>query len=259
MTSARKFPFLDHQGPMPIAHRGGAAEKPQNTIAAFTHARSLGYRHIETDVHATRDHQLAVFHDDHLEPSTDSTGALSDLTMDEIRRARAQGEPIPTIEEVFAAFPDAFLNIEPKNDASVELLANAITAAGALDRVCIGSFKGRRLRKMRKLLGPRLCTSGGPFVIVRLRVAGWLGAWAAGPSWGLPPVIQVPVKYGPIPVADKGFVRAAHKRGIDVHVWTIDDAPTMNRLLDLGVDGIMTDRPTVLKDVLISRGAWPAG
>lgn len=248
-----RFPYLDAPPPIGIAHRGGAEERPQNTIAAFRHAHDLGFRYLETDVQGTRDGALVVFHDDRLDPTTDRSGAIAELTLDQVREARVQGEPIPTMMEVFATFPDARFNIEPKSDAAVGLLAEAIRAAGAIDRVCIGSFKGRRLRRMRKLLGPRLCAGGAPLAIVRLRLAGWLGSWAAGPSWGLPPIVQIPVKFGPIPVADLGFVRACHRRQIVVHVWTVDDPDQMRNLFDIGVDGIMTDRPSVLRDVLDER------
>jgi glycerophosphoryl diester phosphodiesterase len=247
------FPVLEHPGPLPFAHRGGASEVPENTMAAFQHAIDLGYRYLETDVHLTADGVLLAFHDDVLDRVTDRTGAIHELEWATIRAARVGGtEPIPRFDELLDAWPDVRVNIDPKHDRAVDALAASIERAGAVDRVIIGAFSDKRLARLRELLGPRLCTSLGPRNVAKLRAASY-----GVPVRGLPsPCVQVPVRHGSVTIVDDRFVRKAHQSGLQVHVWTIDDRDEMVRLLDLGVDGIMTDRPERLKDVLLSRGEW---
>jgi glycerophosphoryl diester phosphodiesterase len=246
------WPYLDHPGVLPFAHRGGASDQPENTLPAFARAVELGYRYLETDTHVTADGVLVAFHDDVLDRVTDRTGRISDLPWSEVARARIGTEPIPLLEDLLAAFPGARVNIDPKHDGAVRPLAALLLRTGAVDRVGIGSFSDRRLADMRKLCGPRLCTSLGPKGIARLLAAG-----RRVPVGHLPaPCAQVPTHQGPVTVVDERFVAVAHRRGMQVHVWTVDDPDEMHRLVDLGVDGIMTDRPAVLKGVLESRGLW---
>ncbi len=248
-----RWPFLDHPGPLAFAHRGGAGDWPENTMPAFEHAVALGYRYLETDVHATADGVLLAFHDDRLDRVTDRTGEIAALPYAEVAAARVDGEePIPLLEDLLGAFPDVRVNIDPKADGSVEPLIAAIERTGSLDRVCIGSFSDQRLRTMRTRLGPRLCTSMGPQEVARLRldaVSGRVHPAAAA-------CVQVPERAKGVTVTNAAMVRAAHRAGLQVHVWTIDDPEDMTRLLDLGVDGLMTDRPAVLKQVLEDRGQW---
>jgi len=250
-----RFPFLDHPGPIPFAHRGGALEFAENTMASFEGAIGLGYRYIETDVHATSDGVLLAFHDDILDRVTDRTGVIEQLPWAEVKQARVGGEsgqPIPLLEDVLGTWPEIRLNIDPKHDSAVEPLASVLRRADAVARVCVGAFSDRRIARLRHLLGDGLCTSLGPKGTARLRAAS-----VGLPSGRLPAACaQVPVRQGPIPIVDERFVRAAHRRGLQVHVWTIDDETEMEHLLDLGVDGIMTDRPSALKAVLQRRGQW---
>ena len=247
------WPFLDHPGPLAFAHRGGASEWPENTMPAFEGAVDLGYRWIETDAHVTSDGICLAFHDEVLDRVTDRTGVVAELPYREVRQARVDGrEPIPLMEDLLAAFADVRINIDPKHDAAVEPLAAAIERAGATDRVCIGSFSDRRIADLRDRLGARLCTSLGPKAIARLR-AGSLGLPTGRPEGAC---VQVPTEIKGVPLVDHRFVERCHALALQVHVWTIDDPDEMHRLLDLGVDGIMTDRPAVLRDVLRSRGAW---
>jgi glycerophosphoryl diester phosphodiesterase len=248
------YPFLDWPGPIPFAHRGGASEAPENTMPAFEHAVRLGYRYLETDVHLTADGVLVAFHDDRLDRVTDRSGVIADLPWAEVRQARVDGrEPIPLFEDLLGAFPEARINVDPKHDASAEPLAEAIRSAGAVDRICVGAFSDRRLERVRALTGPGLCTSMGPREVARL-----VSATRGGPGGGglSSPCAQVPPRQGRVPLVTERFVQGAHRRGIQVHVWTVDDGAEMARLLDLGVDGIMTDRPQVLKDLLVARGQW---
>jgi glycerophosphoryl diester phosphodiesterase len=249
---ASPWTYLDHPGVLAFAHRGGASDAPENTLPAFARAVELGYRYLETDTHVTADGVLIAFHDDVLDRVTEGSGRISELTWAEVSEARIGTEPIPLLEDLLAAFPDARINIDPKDDRAVRPLAALLLRMGAVERVGIGSFSDRRLADMRKLCGPRLCTSLGPKSIARLMAAGRrlpVGRFPAACA-------QVPVRQGNITIVDERFVGAAHDRGMQVQVWTIDDPAEMHRLVDLGVDGIMTDRPAVLKDVLESRGLW---
>jgi glycerophosphoryl diester phosphodiesterase len=165
-------PFLEYDGPLAIAHRGGALDGRENSMAAFARAVELGYRYLETDVQVTADQVLVAFHDDRLDRVTDRPGELGSLTWREVRAARIGGtDPIPLFADVLASWPDVGVNVDPKSDRAVGPLVRTIRAAGAVDRVCVGSFSDRRLRRARAALGPRLCTSMGPGEVLRLRLA----------------------------------------------------------------------------------------
>jgi glycerophosphoryl diester phosphodiesterase len=249
-----RHPYLDHPGPIPFAHRGGASTAPENTAAAFQQAIDLGYRYLETDVHLTADGVLAAFHDVDLQRTCGRPGTLRSLTWAEVAEARVDGrEPIPRLDELLAAWPGARWNIDCKSDDAVDALADTLQRARCLDRVCIGSFSDRRLTRLRRRLGPALCTSLGPLGTARLVAASRTHPVVARTQ---AMAAQVPVRQGRIPVVTEAFVATAHRLDLQVHVWTIDEPGTMHRLLDLGVDGIMTDRPAVLKQVLEQRGQW---
>ncbi len=247
-------PYLEPPGPLAIVHRGGAAEAAENSAAAFRRAVALGFRYLETDVHATADGVVLAFHDHRLDRATDRRGVIERLTWAEVSRARIGGtEPIPRLADLLAELPDARFALDPKHDAAVRPLAELLRRTGALARVCLGSFSDRRLAWLRTALGPQACLALGPRGVAALRVAA-----TTGRNPGLPPaqVVAVPPRVGPLPLVDTRFVSAAHAHGLQVHVWTVDDAAEMHRLLDLGVDGVMTDRPLVLREVLQRRGVW---
>ena len=258
MNRRSLHPYLDHPGPIAMAHRGGAAEGAENSMAAFAQAVTAGYRYLETDVHATADDVLVAFHDETLDRVTDRTGVVAELPWSEVRHARIGGrEPIPRFDEVLGAWPDVRLNVDPKSDAAVAPLLAALRASDDVDRVCVGSFSDARLRRVRAALGPAVCTSAGPSEVLRLRLRSWRVPCPAvpGPPDG-PDCVQVPQRYGLIPVADRRLVAAAHALGLPVHVWTVNDPPAMRRLLDLGVDGVVTDDLGALRAVLEARGQW---
>jgi glycerophosphoryl diester phosphodiesterase len=264
-------PFLDAHGPVAFAHRGGAEAAPENTLAAFEAAVGLGFRYLETDVHLTRDGALMAFHDPRLDRVTDRTGAIAELDVGEVEAAdaghryspdggrtfplRGRGVTVPRLATLLDRFPDARINIDPKADACVRALVALIDARDAWDHVCFGAFSDARLRRIRALSGGRACTSMGPRAVAVARIAGTAGVVSRQGA----DCIQVPVRQGPVPLVTVRWVRAAHRAGLPVHVWTIDDARTMHALLDLGVDGLMTDRPSVLRSVFLQRGLpWPA-
>ena len=254
---AHRWAYLDHPGPIPFAHRGGASEHPENTMAAFESAVAMGYRYLETDVHATADGVVVAFHDHVLDRVTDRTGRIADLPWSAVNRARVGGrddQGVPRLEDVLGTWSQVRVNIDAKSDAAVAPLIEVLRHTEAFDRVCVAAFSDRRLARFRRLTGGQVCTSMGPGEIARLRLASWGGVNGAGPIGGA--CAQVPVRYGRVRVVDGRFLAAAHRAGLPVHVWTIDDPVEMNLLLDLGVDGIMTDRPAVLKEELQRRGRW---
>lgn len=252
-----KFPFLEHDGLLAFAHRGGAGAWPENSMPAFQGAVDLGYRYIETDVHATRDGVLLAFHDDHLDRVTDSTGCIAEMDYADVKKARIAGtEPIPLMAELLSSWPDLRINIDPKRDNAAAPLIELLKDAGAVERVCVTSFSGRRTAGIREALGPRLCTGMGPLSTGRLRLSSWAGP--AGFLFGsfIEGCAQIPVEQYGITLVDEALVGKAHELGLQVHVWTIDDEAEMRRLADLGVDGIMTDEPALLRTVLIEKGLW---
>jgi glycerophosphoryl diester phosphodiesterase len=226
-------------------------------MPAFAGAVALGYRYVETDVHVTSDGVVVAFHDERLDRVTDGTGDIAEHTWRELSSVRVDGrEPIPLLEDLLGTWPDLRINIDPKHDAVVEPLATVLTRTDAVERVCIGSFSDRRLDRLRAMLGPRLCTSLGPAGVARLRAA----SYGIGRTRPAGCCVQVPPTAKGHALVDERFLATAHELDLAVHVWTIDEPEEMVRLLDLGVDGIMTDRPAVLRDVLEARAQWfPAG
>ena len=248
-------PFLDHPLPLALAHRGGAHDGTENTLAAFERAVALGFRHLETDVHATVDGALVAFHDDRLDRTTDREGQIARLTWHEVSKARvASREPISRFHEVLDAFPDTFVNVDPKSDAAVDLLVRDVRRAGAQDRVCVGAFSTRRLLRVRRAL-PRVATSMGPNEVRML----WLAGRGLLPRTLVPrfaDAVQVSEEHEGRRIVDDGFMAAAHALGLQVHVWTVNERDRMHRLLDLGVDGLISDTLEDLREVLRERGQW---
>lgn len=249
--------YSDYLSPefIAMAHRGGSLLTEnlgiENTTRAFANAVNLGYRYLETDVHATADGHLVAFHDDDLERVTGFEGSLHSLTLAEVEQLRVgDREPIPTLEELFDTFPDINFNIDIKHEPALVPLAEAIRRHKAERRVCVGSFSRSRIRRFRSLL---------PQVPTAVSAVG-VGALAVGAMAPNGQVFQVPLSHavGPVQVdlVTPRNIDRIHATGRGVHVWTIDDPTTMHRLLDWGVDGIITDRPDSLKEVLRARGMW---
>ena len=273
-------PWLDRRV-LNYAHQGGAREAPSSTLFAMHQAVAAGATAIELDVHCTADRRLVVCHDATVDRTTGATGRIADLALEEVKRldnaywfvpgevvapgrpdaeyvhrGKAPGDPafgIPTVAEVLEAFPDTFLNFDIKQTAPTvdpyeELLADELHRFGRSDDVIVGSFLDAATEAFAEH-APDVTTSAGT-----LAVAAFVRALQNGEE---PPelphaALQVPPAYEDITIVDERFIAAAHDRGLAVHVWTIDDEKEMRRLLALGVDGIMTDRPSVLANVLAS-------
>ncbi|GAA2643773.1 glycerophosphodiester phosphodiesterase [Streptomyces lunalinharesii] len=258
-----RHPYLDHPGPLPFAHRGGTADGLENTATAFRRAVGLGYRYLETDVHATSDGALVAFHDATLDRVTDSRGAIASLPWREVRAARVAGrEPLPLFEELLAEFPEARWNVDLKAAGALEPLLALLRRTDAWDRVCVGSFSEARVARAQRLAGGRMASSLGTRGVAGLRLSSYgrgavpldrlLGAAVRRSAV----CVQVPERQFGIRVVDPLFLRAAHALGMQVHVWTVNDAERMRALLDLGVDGLMTDDLETLRTVLTERGRW---
>ena len=208
-------------------------------MAAFSAAVELGIRYLETDIQATSDAVAVIFHDDSLERLTGQAGRVSDFTWPELRQLLVKGsEPIPRLEDVLAAWPEIRINIDTKSNDVLHPFLDVMERHDAWNRVCAGSFSGRRIEMMRSVAGPKLCTSMGPLEVTRLRLAS-LGFSTGGFRANC---VQVPVTHRGITVVDRSFVDKAHSFDLPVHVWTINDPEEMDRLLNLGVDGIMSDK-----------------
>lgn len=248
--------------PLAMAHRGFSLDGLENSMAAFRAAVDLGYRHLETDVHTTADGVLMLFHDPTLDRITQGKGRIADLPAETVEQARIGGtEPIPRFEELIAAFPDIRLNIDVKDWQSVGALASAIERHGLHDRVLVASFSDRRRRAVLKRLSRPAASSAGimssaVFVLLGPVLPARLMSLVARRALRGVHALQVPVRYGAVPVVTSGFIRRAHRHGLQVHVWTVNEPAEMHRLLDVGVDGIVTDRADLLKAVLQERGTW---
>jgi glycerophosphoryl diester phosphodiesterase len=267
---ATKRAYLAHPRPLCFAHRGGALEAPENTIAAFEHGLASGADALELDIQTTREGEIVVVHDPTLERTTNGAGPVSALSLDELRQLdagyrftpdggasfpwRGAGVRVPTLREVLERFPTIRLNIDLKQSgpAREERLWALLQEYAALDRVLVASGDEHApIVRFRRLCAGRMATSASEREI-RAFVLAALGrvAWALRPAYD---ALQVPETSGRIRVVSPVTVAAAHRAGLAVHVWTVDDRPAMERLLALGVDGLMTDRPDVLAAVMAAR------
>lgn len=265
---ALRRPFLDSPSPIAFAHRGGSTLFPENTLVSFQGAIELGVRYIETDVHLTRDGKIVVFHDHRLERTTNGCGFVRDHTLAELREldagyrfrrgaefpSRGRGIQIPTFEEAIALSPDVRFNVELKERGDGLPLAfwKLVEKHGLHDRVLVAAFDDRIVREFRRLSLGTVATSAGQ----RETTTFWLARRARATRFLSIDydALQVPPTQSRLTIVDERFVRAAHARDLAVHVWTIDDESEMRRLLDLGVDGIMSDRPDLLLPIVRSCG-----
>jgi glycerophosphoryl diester phosphodiesterase len=253
---AARFAFLDGPTPLAFAHRGGAIEHLENSMPAFEACVALGYRYLETDVRATADGVLVAFHDPSLERTTDRAGRIEQLPWSEVAQARIGGrEPLVRLEDLLGAWPDVRFNLDIKAAGALAPLVRLVRRLEVADRLCLASFSDARVAAARRLLGPSVCTSLGPRGVAALRLSSY-SPRAAGLVRMQAGCAQVPLQLGGRALVDERFVTAAHARGLQVHVWTVDTEEEAGTLLDLGVDGIMTDRPAMLREVLEKRGQW---
>ncbi|MGI8678357.1 MAG: glycerophosphodiester phosphodiesterase family protein [Jatrophihabitans sp.] len=243
--------YADSPGPLAIAHRGGAGLGAENTLGAFSRSYALGVRYLETDVRLTADGRLVAFHDARLARVTGATGTVRSRSLAELAPLSVLGGgPIVSMDDVVAAYPDACLTVDVKDPAVIAPLAELLTSSGATARVCVAAARGSWSRAMQSLVGPELCTA------LSWRALAHLASSRGAGSYGTAAFAHVPLRLGRVPVFRDDLVARAHDAGVRMIVWTVNDATTMHRLLDHGVDGIITDRPDLLREVLIARGQW---
>ncbi len=256
-----------HDKPLFFAHRGGSGLAPENTLPAFERGVALGADALELDIQTTRDGEIVVIHDPTVDRTTDGAGFVASYSLDELCRLdagyrfspdggqtypyRGQGVTIPTLREVFERFPTLRINIDLKESspAREQRLWVLIQEYGAEDRTLVASSDVHLpIVRFRQLSAGRVATSASEaeirrfFYMTRMRATRWLR-----PAYD---ALQVPETHRGILIVSRSFVEAAHRLGLDVHVWTVDERGAMERLLALGVDGLMTDRPDVLAKVL---------
>jgi glycerophosphoryl diester phosphodiesterase len=253
-------PFFDTTGPIAMAHRGFSLSGLENSMAAFAAAVDLGYRYVETDVHATSDGTLVAFHDATLDRVADGPGVIARLPWHVVRRARIGGhERVPTLAELLDTWPDLRVNIDVKAAGAVGPLVDVIERTRSHARICIASFSDRRRRAVLRRLSAPTATSGGYGTVGAFRAACVArSATLVRTSLRGVDCLQLPEAFGGVPVVTARTLAAAHAAGTQVHVWTVNEPAQMHRLLDLGVDGIVTDRADLLREVLLARDAWPA-
>ena len=250
-----------HHSPLAFVHRGGDPAR-ENTMAAFEDAVAMGYRYLEIDVRTSSDGVLVVFHDEALGRITDGTGPLSEKTWQELAalRLRSSGESLLRFDELLTRWDDVHLNVDLKDGASVEEFARLVEAHGAHDRVLAASFNDARRHRVRRALSRRVATSGGWAVTALIVLLGPLGLMQRlGRRCTEIDCVQVPISQGRIRVVTPGFVRRCHRAGLQVHVWVVDEPAEMRRLLDMGVDGLMTDDAAALAQFMSEHdgAVWP--
>ena len=264
MLSAMARPYFGSSIPIPFAHRGGAQRWPENTMLAFRNSAELGYRHIETDLHETSDGHFVCFHDATLERTTNGRGRLADYTLAELRELdagyhfvedgsytfRDAGVRIPTLEEALELDAAIHFNLEvkPKDPSFGDRLWKLIEHHGIHDRVLVASEHDEVTQAFRTRSGGRVATSPGRRGAMKFWASVLSGTWRH--AMFAFDALQIPPVFRGLNVITPQFLEAAHYHGIQVHVWTINDPVQMYDLANAGVDGIMTDLPDVLLEVL---------
>ena len=239
-------PYLDVPGVAISAHRGGSIEAPENTIESFEYSIELGSSYIETDVQLSSNGIPYIFHDDDLKRLFGKNIIFNSLHSDEIDELILFDKyKIPTLESTLQKFPDTLFQIDVKTDEVVLPTMEVIKKTNSTDKVCIASFSSKRLKQVRKLY-PEICLSMGPYEVMKLLLASF-GLYRKEVPGNC---LQIPIYQYGIKLVTKRFINYIHSIGLKIHVWTINDEDTMQKLIDLGVDGIITDRPKALKDLL---------
>lgn len=246
--------YFAPEPPRVLAHRGFAREAPENTLLAFSQAIALGVTHIETDVHASRDGVAVISHDPELSRLAGRDGTVSGLTMAELREIDlGHGQSFAGLAEALDAFPEARFNIDVKSPDAVVPTVDAIRSAGATARVLVTSFsERRRLATVKEL--PGVASSASAAVFAGALVAGKLGLSPAVRAFlRTVDAVQIPERAAGMATITPRQLRMLHGAGVEVHVWTVNDVATMERLLDLGVDGLVTDRADLAMEVVKRR------
>ncbi|WP_138417314.1 glycerophosphodiester phosphodiesterase family protein [Sinomonas gamaensis] len=243
---------------MAFAHRGFSLAGLENTLTAFRAAWDLGFTHLETDVHATADGVLVAFHDDTLDRVTDRSGPIAALPWSAVAEARVgEGERVLRFEELAEELPEACFNVDVKTVEAVDPLVAVVERLQLHDRILVASFSDARRRAVLTRLSRRVASSAGMRTTALLAVGAPASAAVLRRALHDVDCFQVPERRGRVRVVTPRFLDRAHALGRQVHVWTVNEPADMRRLLDVGVDGIVSDRADLLRGVLEARGEWP--
>ncbi|MFT4148291.1 MAG: glycerophosphodiester phosphodiesterase family protein [Micrococcaceae bacterium] len=255
------YQYLSFTSPIGLAHRGYTAhgKVPENSLRAFQNAVDLGYKYLETDVQATQDGTCVIFHDSTLQRLFGLEKQMKDLNYSELRDLKLAGtDAVPTLKEALEAFPESYFNIDIKTEEAIVPFAEVIEELQCHDRVCVASFSDARREKVLSLLSQPTASSGGTLTAAGFKLSSFLPtSMVAKMKRGNVDALNVPDIFHGIPYTNQRLVKAAHKLGLKVLVWTVNERQQMENLLDMGVDGIFTDEAEVLRDVLMKRGYWP--
>jgi glycerophosphoryl diester phosphodiesterase len=253
----RLHPYLEFGGPIAFALRGGALEAPENSMRAFEACMRQGYTYLATDAQATADGVLIAFKDDTLERVTDLRGPVAPRSYADLSAARVSGtEPIARLDEIISSWPAARINIDLRSDSAIEPLSRLISDLSCIDRICLASRSAARLNALRGVWGDKLCTALAPRDFAPLMLA--MFNLPVGKLSGRCVQVSQRVTLGGLsrPLVDGAFLHAAHKHNIPVYVVSVDERAQMEHLIGAGVDGVMTGRPSLLKQVLEDQGLW---
>lgn len=235
-------------------------------MEAFTRAAAMGIRHLETDLHLTADEVLVCFHDHTVDRTTEGSGPVEELSFEDLEALdagyrhrssdrhpfRGRGIKVPSLEQALTKIPRVSFLVDLKTEGLVGPLVELIDGLDAHDRLIVGSFSDDRINEFREASRGLVATSTGPVLTRSWLIASRVGRGGGGEASAL----QIPTHMRGVRVVNRRLVETAHKHGLQVHVWTVNEPNEMERLLDFGVDGLVTDRPDLLKEVLVSRNQW---
>ncbi|WP_084073008.1 glycerophosphodiester phosphodiesterase [Demequina sp. NBRC 110052] len=252
-----RHPYFETEGAVAaLAHRGFSREGLENSMRAFQAAVDLGFRFVETDAHGTADGVAVALHDAALDRTTDRQGLVADLPWSQVREARIGGvEPVPLLEDLLGTWPELRVNIDVKAVSGIEPIATAIERTGAHDRVCVASFSVARREATVARLSRPVATSAGTGEAAPFFAAGITGR-GVGRTLRRVDALQIPARVQGARILTRAHVSAAHRAGKQVHVWTVNDPGEMERLIAMGVDGLVSDRADLLRATLERHGRW---
>ena len=254
ISSQSFLEFIRSTKIVPIAHRGASLLASENSFESFRKAFDLGYRVIETDIHSSKDGTAYIFHDITLERLTGENLKISDLKDVDIDSLKINNSSIiPRLSNVFEEFPEGLFNLDAKTWKSTMPIVETIKNMGCRSRVCIGSFNDRRINAIIKELGLETCHSMGTSNVIKFYLGAQLGIEQQFTSQ----CIQLPIKMFGISLTTRKVLSYARKLGIKIHFWTINNPVIMQQLLELNVDGIMTDDCVLLKEIMKEQNKWP--
>jgi len=248
------FKYLDNYKFTAFSHRGGSIEHHENTMNAFEKSINLGYEYIETDVRHTKDNKLVIFHDDDLRRICNLNIKISEIDFEELKKIKIfENHSIPLLDDAIHQWPDTNFNIDPKSDKASYLLLDELKKQKDLDRFCVGSFNSERLKIVRDGFNNNICTSMSQEEVIKLFFYKIFSLRESDI-----PCLQIPMYFHGVKIVTQKLVDHVHNTNKKIHIWTIDNEAEMQELIDLGVDGIMTDRPRKLKEILVNNLLWPA-